>query len=209
MTELSPVATILPPDDHRDGSRTRSAGRAAAHNEVRIVDEDDSEVPRGTIGEIVVRGGNVMRGYWNDPEATASALRGGWMHTGDGGFMDDAGYVFVVDRLKDMIISGGENVYSAEVEDAIDRHPAVRESAVVGVPDERLGERVHAVVVLQPGADPDGPSLIDHCRAHVAGYKIPRTIEFLDGPLPRSSAGKVLKRELRAPHWTGQERRVS
>ena len=148
MTEVSPVATLLSPQDHHDPVLRRSGGRAAPHSEVRIVGDDDAELARGEVGEIVVRGGHVMAGYWGKPEETAAALRDGWMHTGDVGYMDDRGYVFVVDRLKDMIVSGGENVYSVEVENALARHPAVATCAVIGVPDERWGERVHAVVVL-------------------------------------------------------------
>ena len=200
MTELSPVATLLDPADHADPVRRRSAGRAAPHAQVRIVDADDTEVPRGTVGEVVVRGGHVMLGYWNKPDETAAALRGGWMHTGDGAYMDDDGYVYVVDRLKDMIVSGGENVYSAEVENALAQHPAVAACAVIGVPDDEWGERVHAVVVLQPGAVLTADELRAHVKTLIAGYKAPRSAEFVDA-LPVSGAGKILKRELRAKHW--------
>ena len=143
MTELAPI-TVLTPDDHRQGDRLRSAGRATVGVDVRIVDGSGGELPRGTVGEVAARGGQLMAGYWNKPEETAAALRGGWMHTGDGGYMDDDGYVFIVDRIKDMIISGGENVYSVEVEDVVGRHPAVATCAVIGVPDPQWGERVHA-----------------------------------------------------------------
>ena len=200
MTELSPTATVLTPDDHRqaadDPERLRSAGRATPTTEVRIVGYDDRELPRGEIGEIVVRGATVMLGYWQLPEATAEALRGGWMHTGDLGRMDDHGYVTVVDRLKDMIITGGENVYSGEVENALATHPEVAASAVVAMPDPIWGERVHAVVVPRTGSAPDRQALIDHCRGVLAGYKIPRTFAFVDA-LPLSAAGKVLKNVLR------------
>jgi acyl-CoA synthetase (AMP-forming)/AMP-acid ligase II len=206
MTELAPLATLLSTEDHDDPALRRSAGRAAPHAEVRVVDAGGDEVPRGVVGEIVVAGGHVMLGYWNRPEATAAAVRDGWLHTGDGGYMDERGYVYIVDRLKDMIISGGENVYSAEVENALAKHPSVRSCAVIGVPDERWGERVHAVVVLDgDGATED--ELRDHCRQHVAGYKVPRTIEFTDA-LPVSGAGKVLKRGLREKHWSEAERQV-
>lgn len=200
MTELSPVATVLGPEDHgpeaRTNGRLRSAGRANATCEVKIVDAEDCEVARGEVGEIVVRGPNVMLGYWNRPDATAEALRGGWMHTGDMGRMDEAGYVTVVDRLKDMIISGGENIYSAEVESALSTHPQVGQAAVIAVPDERWGERVHAVIVPRPGEAPDPKCLSDHCRTTIAGYKVPRSYEFTDA-LPLSAAGKVLKNVLR------------
>lgn len=207
MTELSPVATLLSPEDHRRTELLRAAGRAAPHSEVRIVDVDDHEVPRGRVGEIVARGGHVMLGYWNRPEETAAALRDGWMHTGDGGYMDDAGYVFVVDRLKDMIVTGGENVYSAEVENALAAHPAVASCAVIGVPDEQWGERVHAVVVLRDGQEVTADDLREFAKTLIAGYKAPRSAEFVDA-LPVSGAGKVLKRELRAHYWGGAERQV-
>jgi acyl-CoA synthetase (AMP-forming)/AMP-acid ligase II len=212
MTEVSPVATLLSPQDHRDPVLRRSGGRAAPHSEVRIVGDDDTELPRGEIGEIVVRGGHVMAGYWGNPEETAAALRGGWMHTGDAGYLDENGYVFVVDRIKDMIVSGGENVYSVEVENALARHPAVATCAVIGVPDERWGERVHAVVVLAAGQHgPEKTGLDDElrefCKSLIGGYKIPRSFEVVD-ELPLSAAGKVLKRELRAKYWTGSDRSV-
>ena len=146
-----------------------------------------------------------MLGYWNRPEETAAALRGGWMHTGDGGYMDDGGFVFIVDRVKDMIVTGGENVYSVEVEKAIALHPAVAACAVIGVPDEKFGERVHAVVVLQPGASLTEAELTDFCRDQIANYKLPRSVEVVE-ELPVSGAGKILKRELRARHWDGPRR---
>jgi acyl-CoA synthetase (AMP-forming)/AMP-acid ligase II len=206
MTELSPVATLLSPADHEQG-RLRSAGRAAPHAEVRVVDAGDAPVPAGTVGEIVVRGGHVMQGYWNQPDATAAALRGGWMHTGDGGYLDEQGYLYVVDRLKDMIVSGGENVYSAEVENAVARHPAVAACAVIGVPDPEWGERVHAVVVLQPGQTLTADELREHVKTLIAGYKAPRSMEIAVA-LPLSGAGKVLKRELRKKYWDGTGRQV-
>ncbi|MET0248187.1 MAG: long-chain-fatty-acid--CoA ligase [Sphingobium sp.] len=209
MTELSPVATVLGPEDHgpdaRSDGRLRSAGRASTICEVRIVDMQDEEVPRGEIGEIVVRGPNVMLGYWNRPDATAEALRNGWMHTGDMGRMCPAGYVTVVDRLKDMIISGGENIYSAEVESALSTHPQVGQAAVIAIPDERWGERVHAVIVPHAGTAPDLQSLSDHCRTTIAGYKVPRSYELADA-LPLSAAGKVLKNVLRERALAAQER---
>ena len=208
MTELSPVATVLDGESHSDPSLRRSAGRAAPHTYVRIVDAEDNEVPAGTVGEVVVRGGNVMLGYWNRPDETAKALRGGWMHTGDAAYMDECGYVFIVDRLKDMIVTGGENVYSAEVENALAKHPAVASCAVIGIPDPAWGERVHAVVVLQPGSAISPDDLREHCRTLIAAYKAPRSVEFVD-QLPISGAGKILKRELRAQHWHETERAVN
>lgn len=199
MTELSPTVTVLNPEDHRRGdpARLRSAGRATTATEIRIVGPDDCELPRGEVGEIVARGPSIMLGYWQMPEATAEALRGGWMHTGDMGRMDEDGYITLVDRLKDMIITGGENVYSVEVESALATHPSVAALAVIAVPDPKWGERVHAVIVPRPGVTPSAEALTDHCRATLAGYKLPRSFAFVDA-LPLSAAGKVLKNVLRA-----------
>ncbi|MGE5133579.1 MAG: long-chain-fatty-acid--CoA ligase [Gemmatimonadota bacterium] len=208
MTEMSPVIALLAPADHADGGLRRSAGRAAMHAEVRIAGPDGGELPRGTVGEIVCRGGGLMLGYWNQPDETARAVRDGWLHTGDAGYMDDRGYLFIVDRLKDMIISGGENVYSAEVENVLSRHPAVAACAVIGVPDPQWGERVHAVVVPAGGAAVSADELREFCRGQIGGYKIPRSVEFT-GALPVSGAGKVLKRELRRPYWEGTGRAVT
>jgi acyl-CoA synthetase (AMP-forming)/AMP-acid ligase II len=199
MTELSPTTTILTDADHDDPVLRRSAGRAAPYARVKIVDENGDEVPRGTVGEIVAAGEHVMLGYWKQPEATAEAVRAGWMHTGDGGYMDEHGYVYVVDRIKDMIISGGENVYSIEVENVVAKHPAIAQVAVIGVPDEIWGERVHAVVALAPGSALDLDELRDFCKQEIAGYKAPRSLEIVER-LPMSGAGKILKRTLRAQH---------
>jgi acyl-CoA synthetase (AMP-forming)/AMP-acid ligase II len=165
-------------------------------------------LPNGQVGEIVVRGPTVMAGYWNQPEQTAAAIQDGWMHTGDGGWIDNDGFVYVVDRIKDMIVTGGENVYSAEVENAITELPAVSMVAVIGVPDERWGERVHAVVVLRAGHSLSAEDLVAHCRTQIAGYKCPRSVEFRT-ELPLSAAGKMLKYELRAPFWAGRNRHVN
>ena len=211
MTELSPLATLLPPLHHRPEARVlgkqRSAGRASFCTEVRVVDPDDRELPRGAVGEVIVRGPNVMQGYWNKPAETAAALRGGWMHTGDGGYMDEDGFVFIVDRMKDMIISGGENIYSAEVENALAQHPGVAACAVIGIPSPEWGEAVHAVVIRKAGASTSADELAAHCKTLIAGYKCPRSIEFREA-LPLSGAGKVLKTELRKPFWQSQERQV-
>ncbi|WP_338013057.1 acyl-CoA synthetase [Streptomyces sp. TSRI0107] len=207
MTEAAPIATLLTGADHAAGRRLRSAGRAAAHGEVKIVDPAGREVERGTVGEIALRGDHVMQGYWGRPEESAAVLRQGWLHTGDGAYMDDEGYVFVVDRFKDMIISGGENVYSAEVENAIAQHPAVAACAVIGVPDADWGERVHAVIVLRAGHTLTAEQLRQHTKSLIAGYKAPRTVEFTRA-LPLSPAGKILKRELRERHWAQNDRSV-
>ena len=212
MTELAPLATVNPAFYHtvegRKLGKLRSAGRASYCIELRIVDADGQEVPRGTVGEVVVRGPNVMQGYWNKPEQTAAALKGGWMHTGDGAWMDEDGFIFIADRLKDMIISGGENVYSAEVENALAQHPAVAACAVIGVPSDEWGESVHAVVVRKPGQDVSADALIAQCKSLIAGYKCPRSVDFVDA-LPLSGAGKVLKTKLREPFWLGRERAVA
>jgi len=205
MTEASPIVTLLDPRytvlDGPYAGRLKSCGQAVLACEVRIVDAERREVPRGTTGELSVRGANVMKGYWNKPAETEAVLEDGWYHSGDGAYMDEEGFVFIVDRLKDMIISGGENVYSAEVENAISTIPGVAEVAVIGVPDDRWGERVHAIVVPKRGTSLGADDVIDHCRNQIAGYKCPRSVEFRDTPLPLSGAGKVLKRELREPYW--------
>ncbi|MFI9385810.1 AMP-binding protein [Kutzneria sp. NPDC052558] len=194
--ELASTATLLGPDAHLVPWRRGSAGRAAPHVEVLVVDEHDVEAPRGETGEIVVRGDNVMLGYWNRPEDTARALRGGWLHTGDVGFMDEDGYLYAIDRLADVIVSGGEKVCPAEVEAALATHPSVALCAVVGVPDRDLGECVHAMVVPVAGVRPTADELRDRARQLVAARKAPHTVEFVEA-LPLSAAGKILKRELR------------
>ncbi len=172
MTELSPCATILMPEEHvgagRAKGRQRSGGRAALGVEVRIVDANDQPVPRGTIGEIVVRGDTVMMGYWNRPEETAKAIIDGWMHTGDGGYMDEDGFVYIVDRIKDMIVTGGENVYSTEVENVVAQYPGVLQCAVIGIPDARWGEAVHAIIVVKVGTKVDAADLIAFCKNAMA-----------------------------------------
>ena len=212
MTEAAPPISANGPENHGPegvaNGRLRSAGRPGLGVTVRIVDEHDNEVPCGTVGEVVVRGPNIMLGYWNKPEETAQALRGGWMHTGDGAYMDKDGFIYIVDRFKDMIVSGGENVYSGEVESAIASHPAVAACAVIGIPCAQWGEAVHAVIVLKADALARDADIIEHCRRQIAGYKTPKTVEFR-ATLPLSGAGKVLKRDLREPFWGGKDRGVS
>ena len=209
MTEVAPLATVLThEEDLVDDERLRSAGREIVGVEVTVRRPDGARADVGEVGEVVLRGPNVMRGYWHKPEATDEVLIDGWYWTRDLGYLDAAGYLFLVDRAKDMIISGGENVYSIEVEDAISTHPAVLEVAVIGVPDEHWGERVHAAIVLRPGASLDAVELKAHCGQLIAGYKCPRSIEFLDA-LPRSGAGKVLKRDIRDQHWTDTGRSIN
>jgi len=213
QSEASPVLTLIPHKYHcfsgPFAGRLKSAGRAVIGCEVAVLDEEDREVPRGTVGEVCARGNIVMQGYWNQPALTAQTLRNGWLHTGDGGYMDEEGFIFIVDRVKDMIITGGENVYSAEVEEALYGHPAVAECAVIGVPDPQWGERVHAVVRCKPNTATTEDELIAHCRALIANYKLPRSVSFSADPLPLSGAGKILKTELRKPFWAGQDRQVS
>jgi acyl-CoA synthetase (AMP-forming)/AMP-acid ligase II len=201
------AAAFLGAQEHRDGRHLCSAGRAPVSTELRIVDDADNEVPPGTVGEIAGRGASTMLGYWNSPDATAKALRGGWLHTGDAGYLDEEGYLYVVDRMKDMIITGGNNVYSTEVENTIATHPSVAACAVIGVPDEVWGERVHAVVVPQPGAVVDIEELRQHCKERIAAYKAPKSCEIVD-EIPLSPIGKPLKRELRKPYWEGLDRAV-
>jgi acyl-CoA synthetase (AMP-forming)/AMP-acid ligase II len=212
MTETSPILTCLSPADHKRALAERpdlllSAGRAVPGTDLRIVDENDNPLPPGAIGEIVARGPQIMQGYWNQPEATAEALRGGWMHTGDAGVLDAEGYLYVQDRVKDMIVSGGENIYPREVEDVLFQHPAVGDVAVIGVPDERWGEAVKAVVVLRPGTSATEQELIDFCLGKLGAYKRPRSVDFA-ATLPRNPSGKVLKRALREPFWAGRARKI-
>jgi long-chain acyl-CoA synthetase len=213
MTELSPCANYLHWKDHigeaRAKGRHRSGGRPCLMVDVRIVDAADKPVPPRTVGEIAARGDTVMMGYWERPEETKKAVIDGWMHTGDSGYMDEDGYVYIVDRIKDMIISGGENVYSVEVENCIALHPAVAQCAVIGIPSERWGETVHAVVMRKPGAEVMADDIIAFCKERIAGYKCPRSVHIQDQMLPLSGAGKVLKRELRKPFWEGQSRAVN
>jgi long-chain acyl-CoA synthetase len=209
QTEAAPALTVNGPEHHDpDGPRLRAAGVAVPGVEIAIQDEHGDEVPRGTVGEICARGENVMLGYWNLEEETRETLRGGWLHTGDGGFMDEDGVLTIVDRVKDMIISGGENIYSAEVESAIHQHPAVAECAVIGIPHAKWGEQVYAIVRLHEPGSIDADELIAHCKSLIAGFKCPRSVEFREAPLPLSGAGKILKKELRAPYWEGRDRAV-
>ena len=210
-TELSPLATIFRHEDrHIETERAKSCGTAPPGVQLEIRSADGDRLPTGEVGEVTVKGPNVMVGYWKKDAETAAALDAdGWYKTGDLGYLDSGGYLFLVDRSKDMIVSGGENVYCTEVEDAIYTHPAVLEATVFGIPDERWGEAVHAVVVRRDGADVDDVELIAHCRQRIAGYKVPKSITFQTDPLPKSGPGKVLKRNLRAPFWEGREHSIN
>jgi len=210
QTEAAPVVSFLEPKFHvAGGTKLTSAGRPAYGVEVVVMNEDDVEVPRGTVGEICARGLNVMRGYWGLEEQSQQTLRNGWLHTGDLGYMDPDGFIFLVDRAKDMIISGGENIFSVEVEGAIYQHPAVQECAVIGIPSEQWGEAVLAIVVPKAGASVSGEEIIAHCRTLIAGYKLPRSVELRLEPLPVSGAGKILKTDLRKPYWAGRSKSVN
>jgi long-chain acyl-CoA synthetase len=213
MTELSPIATLMDAKfataEHLESGRLRSCGQAVASVDVAIVDEQGAEVPRGNVGEVVVRGPTVMKGYWQQPEATVAALRDGWMHSGDAGVMDEEGFVFIVDRLKDMIVTGGENVYSAEVENIVSLLPDIAEVAVIGIPNDTWGEAVHAVVVARPSAEVLPEDVLAFCRERLASFKCPRSVEVRRQSLPLSGAGKVLKAELRKPYWSDRQRGVN
>ena len=209
LTETIGAGAYLPPDAHDPAKgKLRACGVPSPGFEVRVRVEARDAAP-GEVGEIEIRSKGVMKGYWNRPEATADAIDSeGWFKSGDAGFFDADGYLHIHDRVKDMIVSGGENVYPAEVENALFSHPAVADAAVIGVPDERWGEAVKAIVVLKPGATADAAAIIAHCRSRIAGYKIPKSIDFIE-VLPRNPSGKVLRRELRAPFWEGRSRQVA
>jgi acyl-CoA synthetase (AMP-forming)/AMP-acid ligase II len=214
QTESVAVLTILSSDDHelaRDPAHERllqSCGREVFGTEVRIVNENNEGVPAGELGEIVARGDQVMRGYWNLPEATASALKNGWLHTGDIGMKDNNGYIFIMDRIKDMIVSGGENVYPREIEEVLFTHPGIADATVIGVPSQKWGEDVKAIVVRKPDTELTEAEIIAFCGERLAGFKRPRSVDFIDA-LPKNPSGKVLKRELREPYWGDKSRRVN
>ncbi len=213
MTETSPTLTMLVPEDHvLEGEdykveRLKSAGRATIDVEVRVIDEKGKDCPPRVVGEIIGKGDNVMKGYHKMPKETKNAIRDGWYHTGDMGYFDEYGYLYIADRKKDMIISGGENIYPREVEEAILLHDGVSEVAVIGIPDDAWGESVKAIVVKRPDADVTEEEIIEHCKKNIASYKKPKSVDFVES-LPRSALGKVLKHELRDPFWKGRDRKV-
>ncbi|WOE74190.1 long-chain-fatty-acid--CoA ligase [Alterisphingorhabdus coralli] len=211
MTETTGTFTCLHPSDHdpEGNKRMRSAGLPMPEVEVRIVDSDNASVATGEVGEIVTRSKANMLGYWKQPEKTAETVDPeGWLHTGDAGYMDEDGYVYIHDRVKDMIISGGENVYPAEVENTLYSHPAVLEAAVIGVPDDKWGEAVKAVIVPRPGHEIESDEVIAFARESLAVYKVPKSIDVIP-EMPRNASGKILRRELRAPYWEGKDRQVN
>ncbi|MEE4338180.1 AMP-binding enzyme, partial [Erythrobacter sp.] len=177
--------------------------------EVKIIDEEGNTLPANTVGEIATRSSKNMSRYWNNPEATAETIdEDRWLRTGDAGYLDEDGYLYIHDRVKDMIISGGENVYPAEVENALYAHPKVADVAVIGIPSEKWGEEVKACVVVKAGEELTESELIQHAREHIAGYKCPKSFDFIEA-LPRNPSGKILRRELRAPYWEGKDRAVN
>jgi long-chain acyl-CoA synthetase len=207
LTETSGAITYLPPEDHDNPERLKSCGKPMAGIEMRVVDANGKDVPTDEVGEIITRSPQNMLGYWNQPEATSRAIRGDWFYTGDAGYLDKDGYVHIYDRVKDMIISGGENIYPAEVESALFGHPAIADVAVIGIPDDKWGEAVKAIVVKKTGVNVTAEELIGFARERIAHFKAPRSVDFVDG-LPRTPTGKILKRELRKPFWAGQDRQV-
>jgi acyl-CoA synthetase (AMP-forming)/AMP-acid ligase II len=211
MTETTGTITMLMPEDHdpEGNQRMRSAGRAVPGVELRIVDANGAELPPGEVGELQTRSSNNMSGYWNLPDATKATLSNdGWIATGDAGYLDEDGYLFIHDRVKDMIITGGENVYPAEVESAIYGHPDILEVAVIGVPDDKWGEAVKAVCVPKPGATIDPDSVFAWSRERIAAFKVPKSIDII-AALPRNASGKILRKDLRAPYWEGRDRQVN
>jgi acyl-CoA synthetase (AMP-forming)/AMP-acid ligase II len=209
MTETCGAVTLLSNAAHDPAKgKLRSCGAAMPTIELKIVAADGAEVPRGVVGEVLIRSPVVMKGYWNKPGATADSIRDGWMRTGDAAYMDEDDYVFIYDRVKDMIVTGAENVYPAEVENALFGHPAIADVAVIGVPDDAWGESVKAIVVLKPGAPRDAADIIAWTRTRIANFKAPKSVDFVD-TIPRNASGKMLKRELREPYWKGRDRRVN
>jgi acyl-CoA synthetase (AMP-forming)/AMP-acid ligase II len=213
QTELAPLATLLTAEYHTTegpyAGKLKSAGKAIPCSEIRIVGDDGKTLGIGAIGEVAVRGPQAMKGYWNKPEETAVSLRNGWVHTGDAGYLDEDGFLFLVDRVKDMIVSGGENVYSAEVENAVSNHPAVDQVVVIGIPSEEWGEQVHAEIILKEGATATASDIIAKTKEYIANYKCPRSVKFRTEPFPLSGAGKLLKREVRKAYWEGKDRQIN
>ncbi|GJM12845.1 MAG: putative long-chain-fatty-acid CoA ligase [Pseudohongiella sp.] len=211
MTEASPILTSLDSKHHvleGPDSRLGSVGKAVAHVELKIVDENDVPVNTGETGEIIVRGENIMEGYWNLPEQTKDAMRGGWYHTGDAGYLTEEGLLYLEGRVKDMIVSGGENIYPIEVENILSDHDAIRECAVIGVPHDTWGEAVHAIVVLNENRSLTEAAVIEFCKQRIASYKCPVSVSFRDEPMPMSAINKILKTELRKPFWEGRESKL-
>jgi acyl-CoA synthetase (AMP-forming)/AMP-acid ligase II len=210
MTEAAPIVTSLDSQYHvvsgPASEKLGSVGRPAPHVQLRIIDEDGADLPTGQTGEVLARGDNIMTGYWNLPEQTAAALKDGWYHTGDAGYLDAEGFLFLEGRVKDMIVSGGENIYPIEIENVLSSHPAVHQCAVIGIPHETWGEAVHAVILLEDSESklPTERELITYCRERIASYKCPVSVSFRSEPMPLSPINKILKTELRKPFWEGR-----
>jgi long-chain acyl-CoA synthetase len=214
LTEASPLLTVLRPEDHmiedeKSERRLASCGKAVPGVEVRVVDIDGRDVRPNEVGEIIARGPNIMLGYWKRPEDTSSAILDGWLHTGDLATVDEDGYIYLVDRKKDMIVTGGENVFSTEVEAILYAHPSIKEAAVIAIPDPDWGEAVHACIALRDGCAVAPEEVIEFCRERLAGYKVPRSVEIIEGELPKGGTGKILKKQLRERYWQDQARRIS
>lgn len=209
MTETAGPLTFLTPDDHAEGKdKLLSCGKPIPRAEVRVVDPEGRDCAPRAVGEVIVRGPMVTKGYWNDEKATQATIVDGWLHTGDAAYRDEEGYIYIFDRVKEMIVSGGENIYPAEVENALFNHPDVADVAVIGVPDEKWGEAVKALVIAKPGTDPAPRAIIEHARKFIAGYKLPKSVDFVVS-IPRNAAGKILRRELRKPYWEDRARNVN
>jgi acyl-CoA synthetase (AMP-forming)/AMP-acid ligase II len=214
QSESGPDITILSRESHQvldkpaeEQKVLASCGQPCLGVRARIVDDSGNDVEPGAVGEIVVQSKSIMVEYWKKPDETRKTIVDGWLHTGDMGYYDEQGFIYIVDRKKDMIITGGENVYPREVEEVLYRHPAVREASVIGIPDEKWVERVHAVIVLKEGEKASVNEIIAFCKEHLAGYKAPRSIEFVES-LPKNPQGKILKREMRENYWQGRERKI-
>lgn len=212
MTETTGTIVALAPEDHTtdaDAPRMRAAGKALTNVEIRVIDDKGRDVPVGAVGEILIRSPQNMAGYWKQPEETERTISpDGWLRTGDAGYLDEEGYLYIHDRVKDMIVSGGENVYPAEVESAIYGHPQVADVAVIGIPDAKWGEAVKAVIQPKPGVELDPESIVAWARERLAGFKVPKSIDIVE-QLPRNPSGKLLRRQLREPYWAGYARKVN
>ena len=208
LTETTGAITIMLPEDHDpERGKLRSCGKALSGVEIKIIGDSGEEMPTGEIGEVITKSALNMKGYWNKPDATKEAIQDEWFFSGDAGYFDEEGYLYIHDRVKDMIVSGGENIYPAEVENALMSNPEIIDAAVIGIPDEKWGESVKGFVVLKDGAELSEVDIISYVKSQIAGYKCPKSINFID-MLPRNPSGKVLRRELRAPFWEGVERNV-
>ena len=209
LTETTGAITIMLPEDHDpERGKLRSCGKALSGVEIKIIGDSGEEMPTGEIGEVITKSALNMKGYWNKPDATKEAIQDEWFFSGDAGYFDEEGYLYIHDRVKDMIVSGGENIYPAEVENALLSHPQIADAAVIGIPDDKWGEATKAFIVQTEGETLDEVEVISYVRTQIAGYKCPKTVEHIN-ELPRNPSGKILRKDLRAPYWEGKERNVS